>query len=52
MAAAPSSDGQAEAEHVKDFVDVLLQMTAENDHIKGDTKARREAIKAIMFVCR
>jgi len=49
MAAAPSSDGQAEAEHVKDFVDVLLQTTAENDHIKGDTKTRREAIKSIMF---
>jgi cytochrome P450 len=49
MAAPPSSDGQTEAEHVKDFVDVLLQMTAENDHIKGDAKARRETIKAIIF---
>ena len=51
-AAVPSSDVQAETEQVKDFVDVLLQMTAENDHIKGDTKSRRETIKAIMFVCR
>eukprot|EP00253_Pinus_taeda_P005026 PITA_05026 len=53
QAAAPSSDGQAEAEaeaeHVKDFVDVLLQMTADNNHIKGDTKARRETVKSIMF---
>ena len=53
MAAASSSDGQAETEHVKDFVDVLLQMTAEkNDHIKEDVKSTRETIKAIMFVCR
>jgi len=51
QAAAPSSDGQgpAEAEDVKDFVDVLLQMTADNNHIKGDTKARRETVKSIMF---
>eukprot|EP00253_Pinus_taeda_P031042 PITA_31042 len=51
QAAAPSSDGQGppEAEDVKDFVDVLLQMTADNNHIKGDTKARRETVKSIMF---
>eukprot|EP00253_Pinus_taeda_P017717 PITA_17717 len=52
-AAAPSSDGQteakAEAENVKDFVDVLLQMTADNNHINGDTKARQETVKSIMF---
>lgn len=49
MAAAASSDSQSETEHVKDFVDVLLQMTAENNHIKGDTKFTRETIKAIIF---
>ena len=44
--------GQEEAAHVKDFVDVLLQMTADNNYIiKGDTKARRETVKSIMFVC-
>eukprot|EP00253_Pinus_taeda_P007308 PITA_07308 len=53
QAAAPSSDGQAEAEaeaeNVKDFVDVLLQMTADNNHINGDTTAREETVKSIMF---
>ena len=54
MANARSIDGQAEAkaERVKDFVDVLLQISSEDDHKKGDTKAARETIKATLFVCR
>ena len=46
------NDGQAEAERAKDFVDVLLEMTAKNDHLKGDTKSKRETIKSIILVCR
>ena len=48
MAAEP----EAEAEQVKDFVDVLLQMEAEQSHIKGDAKTTRETIKSIILVCR
>jgi len=39
------------AEQVKDFVDVLLQLTAESNHTEGETKAARETIKAMIFVC-
>eukprot|EP00253_Pinus_taeda_P023701 PITA_23701 len=37
------------AEQVKDFVDVLLQLTAESNHTEGETKAARETIKAMIF---
>jgi hypothetical protein len=43
---ATASNGQKEEEiHVKDFVDVLLQMA------EADTKITRETIKALVLVC-
>ena len=47
-----SSDGQVETEHFKDFVDVFLDMTTENNYIKEYGKSTWETIKEIMFVCR
>ena len=43
---------EGEEEHVKDFVDVLLQKTDWKDHMKGDAKATRETMKSIVLVRR